>query len=212
MGYVNGSIAVSYDAASLSKWQDKVIIARSDILLMISPPELKQVRNCKTSKEVWDTLKKIYESEGYIIKKLVCHKMTNEDVREHLNEFMDTVGELEDMDIKIHEDLLTILMLYSLPASYNNFRVVRRDTLPKPQDLKIKIVEEGEARGKQEHASEDAFYGRQHKNARARWGIQSKVNKSMNKKKFSKAKSDKGGNHDGGDTTFFSRRMHINLR
>jgi hypothetical protein len=47
----------------------------------------------------------------------------NEDIREHLNKFADTVDKLSDMDININDDLLAIMMLYSLPASYENFRI-----------------------------------------------------------------------------------------
>jgi hypothetical protein len=54
------------------------------------------------------------------------------------------------MDININDDLLAIMMLYSLPASYENFRtaIESRDELPSPENLKIKILEEDEARKK----------------------------------------------------------------
>lgn len=45
-----------------------------------------------------------------------------EDMRDHLSNFMDVVGKLEDMDVKIHPELLSIMMLYSLPTNFDSFR------------------------------------------------------------------------------------------
>jgi len=49
------------------------------------------------------------------------------------------------MESEINEDLM-IMLLYSLPASYENFRVAieSRDTLPSAEALKIKIFEESD--------------------------------------------------------------------
>jgi hypothetical protein len=67
--------------------------------------------------------------------------MVDEDICEHLNKFADTVDKLSEMDININDDLL---------ASYENFRIAieSRDELPSPENLKIKILEEDEARKK----------------------------------------------------------------
>lgn len=40
------------------------------------------------------------------------------DVRSHLDKFFDVADKLSDMDVKINEDLLAIMLLYSLPASF----------------------------------------------------------------------------------------------
>lgn len=155
-----------------AKWMQEDLSARSDLFLIISPSELKQVRNCATSKDVWATLKTIYQSDGparkaTLLKRLVLHKMKDtDDVREHLNTFMDAVDKLNDMSIEINPDLLSIMMLYSLSPTFENFRVAieTRDTLPKPQDLKVKILEEAEARKNDISSQEDAFYGTKFKN------------------------------------------------
>lgn len=80
---------------------------------------------------------------------------------------MDAVDKLTDMDIDINSDLLSIMMLYSLSPCYENFRVAieSRETLLRPKDLKIKIIEEAEARNKELHPknSEDAFYSSKQK-------------------------------------------------
>jgi hypothetical protein len=40
----------------------------------------------------------------------------------HLNEFFDAVDKLNEMDVEINAELLTILVLYSLPSSFEIFR------------------------------------------------------------------------------------------
>ncbi|CAB0000589.1 unnamed protein product, partial [Nesidiocoris tenuis] len=84
-------------------------------------------------------------------------------VRQHLNLFFDAVDKLKDMEIEIHDDLLSIMMLYSLSPEFENFRVAieSRDKLPTPYELRIKIIEEADARGNEFRSpNEEAFYGK----------------------------------------------------
>jgi len=69
-------------------------------------------------------------------------------VRAHMAQFFEAVGKLAAMEVNINDDLLSIMLLYSLPAGYDNFRVAieSRDELPTPDALKVKILEESEVR------------------------------------------------------------------
>lgn len=40
-----------------------------------------------------------------------------EDVRDHLRKFFNTIDKLSEMNVDINADLLTIMLLYSLPTS-----------------------------------------------------------------------------------------------
>lgn len=44
------------------------------------------------------------------------------DVKEHMSKFFDALDKLENMNVVTNGDLLAIMLLYSLPASYANFR------------------------------------------------------------------------------------------
>jgi len=160
-GYVTGEIPrpemIANDAsraAAVAIWEKEDRKARSDIILGISPTELKQVKNCRTSKEVWLKLASTYQSTGparkaTLLKQLTLHRMDDQkDVREHLNVFFDTVDKLTEMEIEINSDLLTIMLLYSLPSKFENFRcaIESRDNLPTPEALRVKIIEESDAR------------------------------------------------------------------
>lgn len=166
--YVNGEEKCPDDSKEDERkaWLKDDLTAKSDLVLIISPDELRNIKNCKTSKDVWETLSNLFASKGparkaTLLKKLILSKMSdNDNVRDHLNNFIDAVDKLAELEISINDDLLSIMMLYSLSPSFENFRVAieSRDDLPKPEQIKIKILEEFEARNKDstEH-SEDAF-------------------------------------------------------
>jgi len=72
----------------------------------------------------------------------------DDDIREHLRKFFDAVDKLAEMKVDINADLLAILLLYSLPATFDNFRcaIESRAELSPPENLRIKIIEENDAR------------------------------------------------------------------
>lgn len=67
-------------------------------------------------------------------------------MHEHLNTFFDIVSKLENMDLINHDDIVTTLLLHSLPASYENFasNMSCREALPSPDECKLKIIEQFE--------------------------------------------------------------------
>lgn len=91
----------------------------SDLIFSIAPEELKHIKGCTTSKEVWDKLKTTYESQGpakkaMLLKWLIQRKMEDgEDMRTHLADFFD-IRKLEDIKLNI-DKLISILLLYSIP-------------------------------------------------------------------------------------------------
>lgn len=140
--------------AALENWKRGDNKAKSDIILSVSPSELKLIKGCDTSRRVWQKLESIYQSKGparkaTLLKQLTLLRMEDgADVREHVNKFFDTVDKLEEMEIEINKDLLSIMLLYSMPSNFENFRCVieSRDELPTPENLRVKILEEYEAR------------------------------------------------------------------
>ncbi|GBP23900.1 Retrovirus-related Pol polyprotein from transposon TNT 1-94 [Eumeta japonica] len=111
--------------------------AKSEVILAISSTELQHVRGCNTSREVWQKLASVYASKGparkaLLLKQLMLHKMSEGgDVRDHVNKFSDIVDRLGAMDIQVNKDLLSIMLLFSLPDSYEGFKcaIESRDEL-----------------------------------------------------------------------------------
>lgn len=131
-GYVSGAkvkpeVTVN-NAAEITAWTTADGKAMSDIILAMSSEELKHVNGCNTSKEFWEKLKSIYESEGptrkAMLEELIHHKIDKpQDMRDHVANFFDTVNKLEAMEIKIPNEMLVILLLSSIPKSYESLRV-----------------------------------------------------------------------------------------
>jgi hypothetical protein len=69
-------------------------------------------------------------------------------MRDHIRNFFDVVDKLEEMELCIINDLLAILLLYSIPDEYEPFRIAieTQEKLPQLEALKIKLLEEYEAR------------------------------------------------------------------
>ena len=75
----------------------------------------------------------------------------SENMADHLNELSNIVNKLTEMNISVSDDLLSIIILHSLPNDYENFRCAIKsmtlpDELPDPQTLRIKLLEESEIR------------------------------------------------------------------
>lgn len=181
-GYVGGAKVkpeiIDGDEASVeacNKWTEMDEKAKADLILSISPGELKQIKNCDTSRCVWTKLEEIYQSKGparkaTLLKSLIQLKLSENkargDIQDHLRKFFDIVDKLSEMEIKIDNDLLSIMLLYSLPSNFENFRCAMesRDELPAVDVLRIKITEEFEARrnGEESPAEQSSAYSVNH--------------------------------------------------
>lgn len=127
---------------------------------------MKQIIECDTLREIWLKLERIYQSKGparkvTFFKQLLLQRMSDGgDVKDHLGKFFDAVDKLEEMEVKIDNDLSSIMLLYSLPEKFENFRcaIESRDSLPAPEALRIKITEECEARLNEARSTNQALY------------------------------------------------------
>lgn len=53
----------------------------------------------------------------------MLHKMPEGgDAKDHLNNLFDAVDKLQSMNVEINDDMLAIIILYSLPSSFDTFR------------------------------------------------------------------------------------------
>lgn len=92
-------------------------MAKADLILSMSNTELKQVKNCDTSNEIWRKLHDTYQSKGparkgSLLKSLILCKLSNGgDMRNHIVK----LSEVELVNIK---DLLAILLLYSIDITH----------------------------------------------------------------------------------------------
>lgn len=71
-------------------------------------------------------------------------KDTSTTITQHVNEFTSKAGQLEEAGIDIPDELLSIMLLNSLPEEYENFSIAMesRDDIPTLEVLKAKLKEE----------------------------------------------------------------------
>lgn len=113
--------------AALNAWMTQDRKAKSDLILSMSPEQLKHLRNCEYSKDVWDKLKSVYASQGpmrkaTLLEQLLLKKMQEgDDIRDYLSQYMDIIDKLHALEIDINGDLLSVMLLHSLPSNFDNF-------------------------------------------------------------------------------------------
>lgn len=154
------------DAENYAAYVAKDEKALASILLSVKSNQLLHVKSCKTSKEAWDKLIAVYQSKGparrvSLFKQLVYLRMPEGGtMQQHLNNFFEVSDRIIEADIKLPEDVFTIILLGSLPKEYDNFVIAieSRDELPKMDILKNKLLEESLRReGQSKDTDETAF-------------------------------------------------------
>lgn len=141
--YVNGTFVKPElklnDAASVNSvnaWEINDAKARSDIILSISSSELKQIKGCATSHQVWIKLQGTYQSRGPARKAALLRQLTTLK--------MENGGNVGNTFISFSIPWILI----SLSGEFDNFRcaIESRDALPSLDVLRVKITEEADAR------------------------------------------------------------------
>lgn len=145
--YVNGGIIKS--DGNEAEWNTKDEKALATILLSVSKNQINNIKKCDTSRMAWKTLKDIYESKGPVRKAILykqlykMRKEANVSMGEYVSKFTNTAEKLEEAGIQIPPELLSIMLLNSLPSEYESFctAIESRDDLPTINLLKIKLIE-----------------------------------------------------------------------
>jgi hypothetical protein len=105
-------------------WEELEAKTVSTIRLALAPEVKYSVLNEKSASKLWKTLEDLYMSKSltnrlYLKKQLYELKMDDDiDVRDHLNKFNKCVTELLNVDVKIEDEDKAIMLLSSLPKSY----------------------------------------------------------------------------------------------
>lgn len=148
---IKGEAASATESAAFDAKDEKAL---ASIMLCIKPSQINHVRHCLTSTMAWNKLKEIYQPCGPARKislfKRLMHLSLSEgaSMSEHINEFFETIEKLAEISVTVPEEMMVIILLSSLPDSFESFVVAieTRDTLPALNVLKVKLLEEGARR------------------------------------------------------------------
>lgn len=125
--------------------------------------ELIHIKNCRTAMGAWEKLSSIYMAKSparkvHLFKKLVRFKILDgQPYAQQINDFSGLVESLKEIDSSMTEDFISIVLLCSLPDSFDSFVVAMesRDKLPTYEQFKVKILEERNHRGERQQPGEE---------------------------------------------------------
>lgn len=107
--------------------EDSVTIAKAKakLILTIDPQLYIHVKGCKDAKEVWNTLKNMYEDSGVtrkisLLRTLISLRLENcESMESYINQVIETSQKLNRTDFKISDAWVGSLLLAGLTEKYN---------------------------------------------------------------------------------------------
>ncbi|VFQ70645.1 unnamed protein product [Cuscuta campestris] len=111
---------------SEEEWEDLKDMATSTICICLANNTLREVLGLTDPVDIWDKLESRYKSKSltsrlYLKKRLFGLQMAEEaNFNGHLDEFNKITTELESIDVKIEEEDKALLLLASLPSSFDN--------------------------------------------------------------------------------------------
>ena len=121
---------------SASDWDEMDELARSTIMLTLSKSVYFNVKEMKTSYELWQKLCDMYgqksaASQVYWLKQLVDLKMKDETpMSSHLNEFNTIFSQLSAQEVEFADSVKTLFLLITLPESWDTFRTAISNSTP----------------------------------------------------------------------------------
>lgn len=143
-------------------WQSQDEKALATIILSVKSSQLGYVKGCLTAAEAWKVLQDVHQPKGplrtvMLYKKLLSKRLLEgQSISSHIKEFKEIFDALDAVEIGITEKLRSVVLLSSLPESFENFVVAieTRDELPLFDALCIKLIEEDTRRGGAEQQRE----------------------------------------------------------
>lgn len=149
-GHVSGSVVKPVEEAKLVTWTIEDEKALALIVLGVSSGELGHIRKAVTASEAWNELERAFNSRGPVRKAVLYRQLyqmkkdPEKSMSQYVSDFMRTADQLDEAGIKVPSELLSIMLLSSLPGDFENFRVAieSRDEIPDINFLKAKLIEE----------------------------------------------------------------------
>jgi len=124
--YVDDTLEKS--AINADSWTKNDSKALALISLSVTHGQLNHIKKATTSK-AWDCLKDVFESRGPVRKAALYKQLLRMEKKrcttmtQYVNDFTRKAEQLEEAGIEIPDELLSIMLLGSLPSEFENFSV-----------------------------------------------------------------------------------------
>lgn len=133
-----------------AEWKTKDGKALALITQSTSKNQLTHIKKARTSGKAWLELEKVHESKGPVRKAVLYKQLyrmkkdASQSMTQYVHSFTRKAEQLEEVGIKIPNELLSVMLLNSLPSEYDNFCVAikSRDEVPDIESLKQKLIEQ----------------------------------------------------------------------
>src|ERR1700678_2434573 len=125
--YVDGTTILPTDTASQSGWRKKDRLALSMIRLRVADKMLVYVASLTSAREAWETLNSLLEAQGALGIVLARRKLFRAQcaegttIEEHIRTLHSYQEELHNLGQKIDGEEFSIILLSSLPESWNTY-------------------------------------------------------------------------------------------
>jgi hypothetical protein len=165
---------------------------KSTIQLCLSDSVLLNVSEEATAKDLWDKLRKLYQSKSLVNKLFLRNNLYNlrmrdgDSVENHLNTFNTVVSQLVSVEIKISDEDKCISLLCSLPDSWDSLVVAigSNTTSLNFDEVVSSLLSEDMRRKNIEGWSTNALFARGHSQERNRSKFSSGRSKSKGISKY----------------------------
>lgn len=102
----------------------KDVKAKSKLILLLDPQNYVHVQECKTAKEVWESLQRAFDDNGLtrrvgLLKDLINTTLeSSNSVEDYVSKIMNTAHKLRNIGFEVNDEWLGTLMLAGLPEEY----------------------------------------------------------------------------------------------
>lgn len=101
----------------------RIKIAMLTITLAVDPEVYEHFQNCKSAKEVWDNLAKVFDDTELtrrigLLQKLLTTNLENSSVDQYVNTIVSTAHELNGIGLNIDDEWIGSILLAGLPEEY----------------------------------------------------------------------------------------------
>lgn len=112
------------DGSETEKDATKLLNAKSELILLVETSIYPHIRHCKSAKEIWDSLQKIFQDSGLVrrvglIQKFCSTKLKDfSTVDAYVNDVLNTSYKLRSVGLNLDEEWIGSMLLAGLPEEY----------------------------------------------------------------------------------------------